>query len=107
MSWVKTSSWRWSASGSRARVGNCGSSDPGSAMPRSLGPHELLHVLEQLERREGLGQEVVGTGGPTGVLGLEVVAGGEHQHPGVVVAHLPAHVHAIYTRHHHVEDDEL
>src|SRR4051812_8537232 len=99
MSWVKTRSWRCSASGSRPRVGNWGSSVPASAMSCPLRSHEVLHVFEQLERGERLAEEVVGAGGPAGVLGLDVVAGGEHQDPGVVVVHLPTHVHTVYTRH--------
>src|SRR5438067_10764779 len=35
---------------------------------------ELAHVVEELERRERLAQEVVGAGSAAGVLGLDVVA---------------------------------
>src|SRR5947209_11435868 len=108
MSWVKTSSWRCSASGSWASVGNSGMSDPASVLIAltSLRPDQFLHVVEELERRERLGEEVVGARGAAGVLGLRVVARRQHEDPRVLVVHLPAHVHTVYTRHHHVEDDE-
>src|SRR5438132_4342030 len=68
---------------------------------------EALHVVEQLDRRERLAEEVVGTGLAAGLLDGGVLSpGGQHQHLDLRVVELAADLDAVEPGHDHVEHDD-
>jgi hypothetical protein len=70
-----------------------------------------VHEPQQVQRREGLGEEEVGARGPRVALGGAAGVGGEHDDGGVggpgLRAHAPAGLDAVQPRHVDVEEDDL